>query len=228
MGSHHHWAHGIAEDLLMIHTAQRNYIARVSEFAAKIASGESGGSYTVDDFLAYAQGFYTLFHVHHSTEENVLFPILKERGQAKLVEELRHQHRELEELALAAEEKLKGLKDSPANPEAFSAFAEATQAMRDKLEEHFGNEECRFTHQYAEEVLDEATVNDAARRMAQHGKSHSKPPEVIIPSILYNLENEQRDVFLKAMPWILTKVVVPLVWKSKWKPLVPFFTYPPG
>lgn len=228
MSTIHEWAHGLAHDLLMIHTAQRNYIARVADFASAIGAGRSPGTGTVADFLLYAQGFYTLFHVHHGTEEKVLFPVLRERGQTELVEEYQKQHRALEELALAAEEKLNQAKEAPDDPVAFTAFAEATQAMRDKLEEHFSNEECRFTHEFAEEVLDEQSVNDAARRMAEHGKSYSKPPWIILPSILYNLEGEKRMTFIKAMPWILTRVIIPFVWKSKWKPLVPFFTYPPA
>ena len=57
---------------------------------------------------------------------------------------------------------------------------------------------------------------------AEHGRKHMSPDYLIVPFLLYNLPPEERAIFARTMPLILTRLLVPLVWKKKWAPMLPF------
>jgi hypothetical protein len=42
------------------------------------------------------------------------------------------------------------------------------------------------------------------------------------PFLLYNLPTEERAIIAQAMPPIVTRQLVPVVWKEKWEPMSPF------
>jgi len=41
--------------------------------------------------------------------------------------------------------------------------------------------------------------------------------------MFYNLEGKDREAFMKPFPMIVKKVLVPIIWKGQWKPMIPFF-----
>ena len=71
------------------------------------------------------------------------------------------------------------------------------------------------THLAAEQV-------NLAARFAEHGKKNAGPGPLALPFLFYNLEGTDREGFLMHFPWIVKKVLVPIIWRGKWKPMSPF------
>ena len=63
---------------------------------------------------------------------------------------------------------------------------------------------------------------ELSEKLGKHGQSMSKPVNLILPFIIYNLEGDDRDEFTSDMPWILKKFVLPVIWKKKWAKMKPF------
>ena len=52
----------------------------------------------------------------------------------------------------------------------------------------------------------------------------NEPLNLILPSLINNLEGSGRDEFTDGMPWILKKCVVLIIWKSNWKRMKQFLS----
>jgi hypothetical protein len=60
------------------------------------------------------------------------------------------------------------------------------------------------------------------KQFVEHSQQYMKPDFLVIPFLLYNLPQEERTLFSRAMPAILIEALVPVVWKEKWAPMKPF------
>ena len=48
----------------------------------------------------------------------------------------------------------------------------------------------------------------------------------LVPFMIYNLSGTNRELFLRGIPWIVTAVLLPWIWKKKWQPMSPFLILP--
>ena len=48
------------------------------------------------------------------------------------------------------------------------------------------------------------------------------PDSLAVPFLLYNLPPEERAMFARPMPFIVTRLLVPFVWKKRWALMRPF------
>ena len=60
---------------------------------------------------------------------------------------------------------------------------------------------------------------NAAMELSQQ---HSGPAHWVVPFLLYNLPPDRRAVFARPMPLVVTRLLVPIVWRRKWAPMRPF------
>jgi hypothetical protein len=61
-----------------------------------------------------------------------------------------------------------------------------------------------------------------SKQFAEHGRQHMAPGSLVVPFLLYNLSVEERAIFARPMPFFLTRVLVPVVWRKRWAPMKPF------
>jgi hypothetical protein len=61
-----------------------------------------------------------------------------------------------------------------------------------------------------------------ASQVIEHGRKNSGPVPLALAFLFYNLEGTDREAFLKPFPWIVINVLVPIIWRGKWKPMSPF------
>ncbi len=64
--------------------------------------------------------------------------------------------------------------------------------------------------------------NELVENVGKHSQKSAGPGPTTIPFGLYNLDKQDRQEFLKDLPWILRYVLNPVVWRSQWKPMDPF------
>jgi hypothetical protein len=79
---------------------------------------------------------------------------------------------------------------------------------------------------FSSEVLGSVMVLEEQRRIGEatgkYSQEHSSPPYWIIPFILFNLENEDRNTMTALFPPAIMEEMIPKVWKEQWEPMKPF------
>ena len=90
---------------------------------------------------------------------------------------------------------------------------------------HIRIEEENFTAEKLGKVVGMKEQINLAKKLARHGSKNSGPGPHALPFMIYNLEGNDRESFIKHLPWIVKKVLVPIIWKGQWKPMSPFLQY---
>ena len=87
---------------------------------------------------------------------------------------------------------------------------------------HIRIEEENFTAEKLQMVVGMKEQVNIAEKLARHGSKNSGPGPHALPFMIFNLEGKDRESFIKPFPWIVKKVLVPIIWKGQWKPMSPF------
>jgi hypothetical protein len=87
---------------------------------------------------------------------------------------------------------------------------------------HIQMEEKHFSSENVGSVIDMNERVRLGRLFSKHSMKHQKAGIRMVPFILYNLEPADREIISQSMPWLVTKVVVPIVLKNRWKPMKPY------
>jgi hypothetical protein len=145
----------------------------------------------------------SLFHAvegHHNTEDEVIFPFFVEKIPEIPFAELEEEHRQLSKLI--EEKDLLGLKQL--------------------WTKHIRTEEKYFTKDKLDSLLNIKEQIEYRIKVGQTAGKHSQPPFLVIPFILYNLDEDERKVFAKNLPPEVLDLVT-TAWQEKWKPMEHLF-----
>jgi hemerythrin-like domain-containing protein len=167
-------------------------------------------------FLLYVTTLKWVTHSHHLTEDEMVFPYFRDKVEAPYTR-LEGDHKVIARILVDLDKCL---------PEISSG---GVIKLRDALAEfdklwgpHISIEEEHFTADKLKAVAGmEEQVNYVAR-FAEHGKKNAGPGPLALPFMFYNLEGTDREDFLIPFPWIVKKVLVPVIWRGTWKPMRPF------
>jgi hypothetical protein len=79
---------------------------------------------------------------------------------------------------------------------------------------------------FSAEALSEGMVQEAlaslSGAMGKHGSEHSIPPYLTVPFILFNLQPEDRALWLEHLPPAIMDEMVMKAWKDQWATMKPF------
>lgn len=156
-------------------------------------------------------------HAHHLSEDEIVFPITKDIIEAPY-ERLKIDHdsisRILESIDLCLADK----------------SSVDIRKLRVILEEfnklwtpHIEIEEEAFTGESLSTFLDIKDQVNISDKIASHSIKNSGPGALALPFLFYNLEGDDRRLFMMNIPWIVRRVLVPVVWRKQWSPMKPFF-----
>ncbi|MCA9544584.1 MAG: hypothetical protein KC613_09340, partial [Myxococcales bacterium] len=141
-------------------------------------------------------------------------------GAVPGVAELTEQHAAVEGAVAALRAKLGQLAAGTMSPKAREAWRAAVVALREGWEAHVKAEEAVFeAHLTGLPAEDDQAM---AKRIDKHGRAHAGSGAVMLPFILFNLTGADREDFEGRLPWILTGMLIPKMWKRKWGPMAPF------
>ncbi len=87
---------------------------------------------------------------------------------------------------------------------------------------HIKMEEENFTSGIMNAVIEMKEQMHLVKKLGEHSIKNSGPGPLALPFLFYNLKGKEREDFLKPIPWIAKKVLVPIIWRSQWKPMSPF------
>ena len=202
--------------LLRIHKiisrALNVFIRKCDEYLQKqsIPPGEAAG------FLMYVRTLKWITHAHHLSEDEIAFPYFRDKLEAPY-NQLGEDHRALASILVSLDKCLSEISSGGVGKvrELLGEF--------DKLwGPHIRIEEDHFTAEKLKPVAGMQEQADLYARLDEHGRKNAGPGPLALPFMLYNLEGTDREAFLIPLPWIVKKVLVPIVWKAKWKPMSPF------
>lgn len=201
-------------DLRRIHRAITRGLVVVQENSQAFARSGFPDAVTAEGFWKCCQGLEALLNGHHRTEDDLFFPLLRERLPGADFDGLTAEHHAMEgylgEMAAARE--------AGSAADLHAAVSKIAALWRP----HIGKEEAWFSPEVAVQILTTPEYIDLAQKAAAHSQEFMQPPPVAIPFFLYNLEADDRAFFLATMPPEVTQNLVPVVWADIWAPMKPF------
>lgn len=169
-----------------------------------------------EGFTTFVSTLTKVTHAHHLSEDEISFPYFREYIEAPF-DRLKEDHQAIihvldrigRYLPCLTTDEITGLKDT------LNEF----QAI---WVPHIQIEEENFT---AQKVGERVSLKDQiaiARKLGDHGSRNSGPGPLALPFLFYNLEGNDREAFMKSFPMLVNILLVPVIWKSQWKPMSPF------
>ena len=207
----------VVEGLLRIHKIISRglsiSIRKCDEYLVKqgIPSGEATG------FSMYVSSLKWVTHSHHLSEDDIVFPYFKDLIEAPY-NLLKDDHNAMTRILDSLDQCLLEVPLSRVDKlrEVLNEF--------DKLwEPHIKVEEENFTSEKLQAVIGTKEQENLLAKLGEHGIKNSGPGPLSLPFLIHNLEGRDREDFMKPIPWMVKKVLIPIIWRSQWKPMIPFF-----
>jgi hemerythrin-like domain-containing protein len=169
-------------------------------------------------FLMYVTTLKWVTHSHHKTEDDLAFPYFRERLEAPYTR-LEGDHQVMARILVNLDKCLSEISSGGGGKlrEILGEFDKLWGPHIRIEEEHFSADKLNSVAGMQEQV-------DLAARFEEHGKRNSGPAPLTLPFLFYNLEGADREAFLLPVPWIVKKVLVPIIWRGKWKPMRRFLS----
>jgi hypothetical protein len=212
----------IAEDLLCIHAIITRGLNVSIEKGRSFAQGGYPDASTREGFIAYVGTLVSVLHAHHLTESDLFFPYFRDKLPDAPFDLLITQHRELEPVLQQAKE---ATGEVSAEARAGTALARLNNLLGTIAEfwhPHIRIEEDHFSVDRVATLIDAKEQETLARGAMKHSQQHSGPDHLVVPFLLHNLPPDKRPSFARLMPAVVTRLLVPIVWKRKWVPMRPF------
>jgi len=187
-------------------------IRRCDEYLGKkgIPSGESEG------FSMYLTTLKWITHSHHLSEDDIVFPYFKEHLEAPY-DQLKDDHNTMAAILSTMDQCISELPSGRVEK-----LRETLGEFNRLWQPHIKLEEDNFTSEKLQSVIGMKEQETLLEKLGEHGRKNSGPGPLTLPFIFYTLEGSDRDVFMKDIPWIVKKVLVPIIWKKQWKPMSQF------
>jgi hypothetical protein len=195
-----------------VHLALRRVFDRLVEQAV-------AGGLSPRQLLTGVQAGVTSLRAHHGFEDELLLPLLRQRGAEGPWDEVSEEHEQLA-AHLDALEAAVGRDDA-------SGVLAPLQAVQALLPDHFRMEEDALTEGFWQQLLSEEEARAFGKEVAAHSREHLKPAAKLLPLLLYNLDDVERARFTERMPAFVVNGLVPVAFRPAWRGLRPFMTYPP-
>jgi hypothetical protein len=211
-----------AEDLLCIHAIITRGLNVSIEKGRSFAQRGYPDTSAREGFIAYVRTLVSVLHAHHLTESDLFFPYFRDKLPDAPLDLLIAQHRELEPVL----QQVKTATDEvSAEAPAGTALARLNSRLGSIVEfwhPHIRIEEDHFSVDRVATLIDAKEHETLARAAMKHSQQHAGPDHLVVPFLLHNLPQDRRLYFARLMPTVVTRLLVPIVWKKKWAPMRPY------
>ena len=215
-------APNLALDLLRIHSIITRGLTVTAEKSQAFAGEGFPDASTREGFISYVRSLVSVVHSHHLTENELVFPYFRAKLPNAPFDTLIAQHQELVQLL----EQIKvAIEEVAVAQQAGGALARLNGILRKTAllwHPHIGIEQDHFAPEKVGPLLAPEEHIRLSKVFAEHGRQHMAPGPLVVPFLLYNLSAEERAIFARPMPFFLTRVLVPVVWRKRWAPMKPF------
>lgn len=172
-------------------------------------------------FLTYVKVLTIMLHAHHEGEDEISFPFWRTRFRSGPFDKLVEQHRQM----ITYLEQIEGWLKKSANEwqdENLLPLYNILGELRAHWQRHIALEEETMGPDNSLKYLSTEENIELVKHLAEHGQAHSKPPEIVMPFVVYNLDEADRNEFIKLLPPVMIQQLIPVAWKFAWEPMIPF------
>lgn len=185
----------LVQQMVVIHRVFRREFGLLPALIRGVAPDDLERAKDVAD---HATGLLRFVHVHHSGEDELLWPVLLDKVaiESDLIMRMEQQHEHVAALLPHAKEQLPAWAAMP-SPERGAQLAATFEEIASVLNEHLGEEE----NQILPLVEANLTVEEWSR-LGQHATASLAPPELMasLAAIVEEADAEERLMFTAALP----------------------------
>lgn len=208
--------------LLLIHQSISRGIQISRHFSRIFGQGGFPDDTSRQGFADYVRSLATVLRAHHLTEDELAFPRLRELLPGAPYDLLTDQHRLMESLLDEIGIRIGRAAGDAASGEPLAKLESALTKLEGIWKPHIEEEEAHFTPGKIDSLMQPDEQTAFVAQMAEFNQRHSAPDYLVVPFTLFNLALEDRNIMSQMMPPIVTQHLVPVAWKEKWRPMMPF------
>jgi len=208
----------LGEGLFMIHKIITRGVAtslrRCDEYLEKpgIPPAHASG------FSLYVSTLILVMHSHHLSEDEIAFPFFQNFIEGPY-DRLKDDHHLISAVLKKLENCLSGINEGK-----ISDLRNALIELENLWTPHFKMEEDNFSSEKINAVISLQEQQSVIEKLSKHGRQNSGPAPLVLPFVIYSLEGAEREELTGPLPWIIRKVLVPVIWKKKWEAMKPFLS----
>jgi hypothetical protein len=173
-------------------------------------------------FALYLKTLAGVLHQHHSAEDEIAFPFLRDKLPDLPFEDLIAEHEQMEEILGELDPILDDLQGGAGEGPALDAASAALSRLAEIWPGHIAVEETGVSTGKLVSIVGPEALGGWLAEMGQH-RPHGAPPDPVgIPFVLYNLSEEDRALMAQQMPPAVIQELLPGPWKEHWAPMRTF------
>lgn len=210
-----------AGDLQRIHRVITRAIRVCLENSARFSNGVQPEKQALAGFQDYASTLANLLHAHHMGEDDIAFPEVEVRMPSAPIGKLCADHKEMEGIIV----KIQELLAAPGNRSSKDVLAGLNaefERLNEVWNQHIHLEEDVLSAKNISAAFKPYEQADINRRLSEHGQGSGGPDYLLLPFVLYNLEEEDRQHMARLFPPVVTSELIPVVWLDKWSVMKPY------
>jgi hemerythrin-like domain-containing protein len=173
-------------------------------------------------FALYLRTLAGVLHIHHSAEDEIAFPFLRDKLPDLPIDALIVDHAQMAAILEEMAPSLDRLQGEAGEGPALLAAHGALTRLAEIWPGHIDVEETNTSVKRLEALVGGEELASWLQALGQHRPEGAPPDPVAVPFILYNLSAEDRAIMAQPMPPVVTQELVPVVWKEHWAPMKPF------
>jgi hemerythrin-like domain-containing protein len=214
-----HTKFDFASDLLVVHKV----ITRALDVAAESGPAAFDARITdpakFDGYIQYVDCTMRQLHEHHGNEDTVAFPMLRRIDPQEPYDLLVSQHAAMIQTIEHIEGLIADIKGKTPSVDMQEHLLSYLKQLRTSWQTHISEEEAHFGPDGISPSISMADRVKIGKASVRYGSLHSSPLALMLPFALFNLEEDDRATMANMMPGIVTKFLIPVLWRSKWAPM---------
>ncbi len=212
---------GLVQALLLTHNAITRGLKISTSRGADFLQAGFPDAAIQQGYTLYTQALATVLQAHHRGEDELVFPMIREKVTAAPYDSLaRHHQLIIAQLGPVMQVIPRlGEKGDPAD---LAALVDGLQKITSIWRPHIQAEEWYFSEQGLAEVLNLQEQEQAGAALLQFGQEHATPSQLAMPFLLFNLAPDERAVMAAELPEGVVQELIPKTWKEQWSPMQPF------
>jgi hemerythrin-like domain-containing protein len=211
----------LVRGLLRIHAVISRGLNVALERSQAYAHGEPSTPALLLGLADYVQAFVSVLHGHHTGEDEIAFPAIRDRFPDAPWSLLIDEHRAAVPILADLEQRGARLREAP-TAENCLPLAETLEQLAILWSPHYSREEALFTEPAVGGLVTREEQDALVARLGEHSQQHTGPDYLVLPFLLYNLDGDERLAMSALFPQVVSQQLVPVVWKDKWAAMKPF------
>lgn len=208
--------------LVLIHRAISRGLEVGGQYAGSFARQGYPDRATGAAFALYLRTLTGMLHQHHSAEDEIAFPFLRDKLPDLPFDVLIAEHEQMEQILGELARTLGSLQGEPGERPALEAARAALASLAQIWPGHIDVEETGVSSSKLQALVGAEAIAGWLAKMGQHRPQGAPPEPVGVPFILYNLSAEDRAIMAQQMPPVVIQELVPGAWQEHWAPMKPF------